>query len=84
MSLTRVTPKQRHANIRSLAQRIRENKTKDFVIAGTKDDIINRFGNILEKDGRNIIVVKGKIYSLVFSDIGAILNTTAIDREELG
>lgn len=84
MSNARVTPKQRHANIRNLAQRIRENKTKDFVIAGTKDDIVNRFGNVLTKDDRTIIVVKGKIYSLVFSDIGAILNTTPIDREELG
>lgn len=75
----RTTEKQRHVNRRNLNKRIQNTSDESFTIDGTKDEIINKFGQILHKDSRYIIVLKGEVYRIIFGERSATIYTKPYD-----
>lgn len=75
----RLTEKQRHINRRNLNRRIQASNDESIVIDGTRDEIINKFGQILKKEGRYIIVLKAVIYRINFNEKNATIYTTPYD-----
>lgn len=76
---TRITEKQRHTNRKNLNKRIQNTTDESFTIDGTKDAIINKFGQVLCKDSRYIIVLKGEVYRIVFGEHSATIYTKPYD-----
>lgn len=75
----RTTEKQRHINRKNLLKRLKSHEGKSFVIEGSHDEIVNKFGQILSKEGKYIIVLKGVAYRIVFHDTNATLYTKPYD-----
>lgn len=75
----RTSEKQRHANRKNLRQRVINHDGESFEIEGTHDDIVNKFGQVLSKDGKHIIVLKGVVYRIVFNGSSAVLYVKPYD-----
>lgn len=78
----RITDKQRHINRRNLNKRIQVSTDEFIVIDGTRDEIINKFGQILNKEGRYIIVLKAVVYRIIFNEKNATIYTTPYDVDK--
>lgn len=75
----RTTEKQRHANRKNLRLRVLNHVGDSFVIDGDHDDIVNRFGQVMTKGDRHIIILKGEAYKIVFNETNATLYTKSFD-----
>ena len=75
----RTTDKQRHINRKNLRTRILNHDGDSFEIDGDHDFIVNRFGQVLSKNGQYIIVLKGETYKIVFNETSATIYTKPID-----
>lgn len=75
----RTTEKQRHVNRKNLVKRITNHEGESFEIEGSHDELVNKFGQILSKEGKHIIVLKGIIYRIIFHETSATLYTKPYD-----
>ena len=75
----RTTEKQRHINRKNLLKRLKSHEGESFVIEGSHGEIVNKFGQILSKEGKHIIVLKGVVYRIIFRDTNATLYTKPYD-----
>lgn len=75
----RITEKQRHINRKNLRTRVLNHDGESFVIEGSQDEIVNKFGQVLSKEGKHIIVLKGVAYRIIFRETEATLYTKPYD-----
>lgn len=75
----RITEKQRHTNRRNLVTRITNHDGESFTIDGTKDAIVDKFGQVMTKEGKYLIVLKGQAYRITFDKTFATLYTKPFD-----
>lgn len=69
----RLSEKQRHQNRKNLLTRIKNHEGASFTINEDHDTVVNKYGQVLTKEGKHIIVLKGNCYPLRFDE-----NTTTV------
>lgn len=75
----RITDRQRHINRKNLLTRINNHDGSSFVINEDHDTVVNKYGQVLSKEGKHIIVLKGNCYPLRFDNDTTTVYTKAFD-----